>query len=433
MLAWNSVNQFGIPSGTYSENQSIPGGGTVLYIGQNEFYNHTGLNGADTYYYKAWSVDPSVIYSSGVLDSATTQFPEPTDHPTGLAAASNGPNQITVSWTDSDASHYLVKGSVVGYANIVPPVDGVGQSDSLLVKNIDAMSQQAVFTGLNFSTTYYFKVYPYNGAGESSNYKTNGTVPEASATTDDLGIDLIISEVVDPADKPFAKYLEVMNTGETTIDFSATPIYLCKQTQTLTWFSVQLTGTIAPGGCHVIASSDTSFTANYGFPASQLNSNINGNGDDGYYLFYNGNQSTGTLIDSYGVIGQAGTGQPWYYENSHAVRKRTVTTPTSAWNANEWVIMSAGVKAMTPLYHKGTINWLGALSTNWNEKGQNWDNAFGYIPDASCNVIIPFTDIVNFPIITEPSACHELELLNDGSNGASLSIQSTGSLLIVGP
>jgi hypothetical protein len=89
---------------------------------------------------------------------------------------------------------------------------------------------------------------------------------------------------------------------------------------------------------------------------------------------------------------------------------------------------------MTPLYHKGTFNWLGASSTNWNEKGQNWDNPYGYIPDGSCNVTIPFTEITNFPVITEPSAVNSLELqsvINEG--GAVLNIAPTGSLLIVGP
>ncbi len=73
MVAYNTVNTFGTPSGNYSAGNPITGGGTVLYNGSAEACSHTGLNPSTTYYYKAYSVLPSIpTYSSGTGWSAAT-------------------------------------------------------------------------------------------------------------------------------------------------------------------------------------------------------------------------------------------------------------------------------------------------------------------------------------------------------------------------
>ncbi len=74
LLAWSPNGTFGTPANgtTYSPGDAIPGGGTVLYYGTNTSYNHTGLQEATTYYYKAWSYLPSDEYSPGVTTNATT-------------------------------------------------------------------------------------------------------------------------------------------------------------------------------------------------------------------------------------------------------------------------------------------------------------------------------------------------------------------------
>ena len=79
MVAYNTTNTFGTPvSGTaYTAGQSISGGGTVIYNGSDVAFNHTGLSAGTTYYYKAWSVDGTVAYSSGISASATTMFAAP--------------------------------------------------------------------------------------------------------------------------------------------------------------------------------------------------------------------------------------------------------------------------------------------------------------------------------------------------------------------
>jgi len=72
IIAWNSTNTFGIPSGTYTPGDDISGGGKVLYIGQLSPFNHTGLSFATTYYYKVWTVYNTDQYSNGVTTNGTT-------------------------------------------------------------------------------------------------------------------------------------------------------------------------------------------------------------------------------------------------------------------------------------------------------------------------------------------------------------------------
>ncbi len=430
MIATNTTYSFGTPSGTYEVNDLI-GTATVIYIGPLTSFSHTGLPVATEQFYKAWSVDVSSNYSPGVVDSATTQFLEPTSHPTGLTATSNGPVFITVSWTDSDAAHYLIKGSTVSYENIVPPVDGVGQGDSLLVKNVDASNSSHEFTGLTPNTQYYFKIWPYNGGGESSNYKTDGTVPGATATTDELDIDLIISEIADPLDNFDARFVEITNTGVSAIDFSADPVYLCRQANgsPSSWASIVLTGILNPGESHIVASNADTFETYYNIIANQYNTLVNVNGDDGLFLYYGGDNQTGFLIDAYGqinVIGNLASG--WNYMDAHVVRKREVITFNSTWTSDEWVIVkNVNLDNMTPYMHAANITWQGTTSTGWNTRGNNWSGLYGWVPDGSCIVNIP--NVTNYPIVTEPSASHQVII----QSGSTLSVQSTGSLLIVGP
>jgi hypothetical protein len=70
MVAWNTTNTFGTPSGTYSVGNAIAGGGTVLYNGSGTSVSHTGRTAGTTYYYKAWSVLAGPAYTSGVTCSA---------------------------------------------------------------------------------------------------------------------------------------------------------------------------------------------------------------------------------------------------------------------------------------------------------------------------------------------------------------------------
>ncbi len=74
MLVSNTSPVFGNPVGgtSYAPGNTIPGGGTVVYVGSSEEFSHTGLTGSTTYYYKLYSVSPDNYYSYGISQQATT-------------------------------------------------------------------------------------------------------------------------------------------------------------------------------------------------------------------------------------------------------------------------------------------------------------------------------------------------------------------------
>lgn len=136
------------------------------------------------------SEDASFVWSGSDFylaeDKITEEPPvttEPANHVTNLAITADSESQISLSWIDSDAAYYLIKGSAVGYADISDPIDGTAEADALLVKNVGSTIQNISFGGLDVATTYYFKIFPYNGVGSTINFKTDGTVPQEFATT----------------------------------------------------------------------------------------------------------------------------------------------------------------------------------------------------------------------------------------------------------
>lgn len=75
LLAYNTTSTFGAPQAgtTYNAGSSLPGGGNVIYTGNGATFSHTPLSPATTYYYKLWSVDETLAYSTGITSNANTQ------------------------------------------------------------------------------------------------------------------------------------------------------------------------------------------------------------------------------------------------------------------------------------------------------------------------------------------------------------------------
>jgi len=116
--------------------------------------------------------------------------PEPTNYPTNFAATSAA-TSITASWADATGgqlpSSYLVKISKT--TGITSPVDGtfvpddLDLSDGSGAKNVPFGQQNYIFTGLEESTVYNLEIFPYTNGGTLVDYKTDGTIPSANATT----------------------------------------------------------------------------------------------------------------------------------------------------------------------------------------------------------------------------------------------------------
>jgi len=178
-------------SGYTSPITLIQNGGTVndttIYVRLKAGLNAGNYFNEDITASSTGAIDKTVTCSGTVIPPPD---PEPSNHVTGFTATTGDPTYsvINVAWVDATGtqlpSGYLIKGSSVGYGDIVAPVDGITEADAPLVKNIPYGVQVASFTGLNENTTYYFKIYPYTNSGININYKTDGVVPQDDATTE---------------------------------------------------------------------------------------------------------------------------------------------------------------------------------------------------------------------------------------------------------
>ena len=74
MIAWNTTEVFGDPvqEQPYQTGEVIEGGGTILYLGPENTFQHTDLSSNTPYFYKAWSVNDVNEYSPGLAATATT-------------------------------------------------------------------------------------------------------------------------------------------------------------------------------------------------------------------------------------------------------------------------------------------------------------------------------------------------------------------------
>ncbi|WP_431110101.1 T9SS type A sorting domain-containing protein [Winogradskyella poriferorum] len=130
-------------------------------------------------------------YVSGVLTVNAT--PEPTNHVLTFAAVADSDTEITLTWDDNNgaqaAEGFLIVAKT-GAATLYVPVDGTDDADDTDWSDDEAEVKVApgvqtyTFTGLTASTLYEFEIYPYTNSGSNIDYKTDGTVPSASATTD---------------------------------------------------------------------------------------------------------------------------------------------------------------------------------------------------------------------------------------------------------
>lgn len=112
---------------------------------------------------------------------------EPTHHATQFDWNYTTQTTTKLTWKNQTENplpdQYLLVGSTINFGSILVPSDGVSYSNSLLVKNISGNHQDVLLTGLSIGTTYYFKLFPYNGSGIESNYLTNENVPTILITT----------------------------------------------------------------------------------------------------------------------------------------------------------------------------------------------------------------------------------------------------------
>ena len=162
----------------------------VVAQGENERnnmrFNPNTQNNAPLFscYAEASNIDTRVsFYKAG---GGSTPDPEPSNYPTQFTALADGVDAYVV-WEDATGaqlpSKYLVLAST---GSITVPVDGTPVPDSDLAKTVPYRLNGIVFEGLQPNTTYHFAIFPYTNSGANIDYKTDGSYPTATATTEEV-------------------------------------------------------------------------------------------------------------------------------------------------------------------------------------------------------------------------------------------------------
>nr|NQU93001.1 DUF5017 domain-containing protein [Bacteroidota bacterium] len=161
-----------------------------------------------------WEVDNIELVGEGEYIPS----PEPTNYPASFTAEANALS-IELNWTDATGTviptGYLIKASAED--NIMVPEDFVpvdsdpDLSDGTGAMNVAEGVGSYTFSGLLENTAYYFKIFPYTNTGEYIDYKTDGTVPSATATTtEDNTVDIMFTTF----DESWEEWTAINITGD---------------------------------------------------------------------------------------------------------------------------------------------------------------------------------------------------------------------------
>ncbi|MBO6024412.1 MAG: T9SS type A sorting domain-containing protein [Bacteroidales bacterium] len=125
------------------------------------------------------------FYKAG---GAADPDPEPSNYPTQFQAMTDGVD-ITLRWNDATGdqlpSKYLVLASL---GDITVPTDGSPVADTELAKNVAYGVQTVTFNGLQNNTVYHFAIFPYTNSGANIDYKTDGSYPTLTQSTEDVEV-----------------------------------------------------------------------------------------------------------------------------------------------------------------------------------------------------------------------------------------------------
>lgn len=134
------------------------------------------------------------------------------------------------------------------------------------------------------------------GAVSAATPRPAAPVPAANATT--ALDDLIISEYVEGSSNN--KAIEIFNGTDAAVDLTAASyvLRLYANGSAVPTSSIALTGTVEPGGVHVVAHSQQTLIPQ--MLINQLSGSLSHNGDDTYVLVKG---DSGTVVDSFGQVG----------------------------------------------------------------------------------------------------------------------------------
>ena len=168
MLAWSPTGDFGSPIDgiVYETGESLPGGGYILYNGNQTTYNHANLEPATHYFYKIWSRNDLVQYSHGKTADAQTLCQEIITLP--FAENFNAKTSLPFCWNVADN---LGNGQVWAFGNFNNQVSGTtgnvaylnsmayGFGNSQNTDLITPVMNLSNYSEVSLSFKHYFRQY----------------------------------------------------------------------------------------------------------------------------------------------------------------------------------------------------------------------------------------------------------------------------------
>lgn len=211
-------------NGIYAVGNTI-GTGTVVYQGTGTSFTDAGLTAGTNYYYRIYTYDKAYNYSTALAANGTPVASlYPTTQASAITFSNVGLNDMTAGWTNGNGAKRVVIMNTS--ESFTTPTDGI---DPIANAAYSGSGEQVVYngsensisvTGLNPSTTYWFRVYEYNGTGAGTKFLTSTAAsnPNSQITTSPTPT-ITISETTVPA-----MIAEAGSTDAETITVSATDL-----------------------------------------------------------------------------------------------------------------------------------------------------------------------------------------------------------------
>ncbi|MBT8185536.1 MAG: lamin tail domain-containing protein [Eudoraea sp.] len=167
----------------------------------------------------------------------------------------------------------------------------------------------------------------------------NFTAERCNKTLDEMTTDQVyISELADPDNNNKARFLELYNSGTTDVNLDGWLLRRYTNDNLEVGSVLDLSGYIIPAkNTLVISPNAEEFEIIYGKApdvTTGANSAADSNGDDNLELV----DPFNNVIDTFGVIGEDGSGTNHEFEDGRAVRKPEVVIANSRFDFNEWTI-----------------------------------------------------------------------------------------------
>jgi hypothetical protein len=350
--------------------------------------------------------------------------PEPSNHVSSFSAAENGSAQIDFSWNDNDgvqaAAAFLIKGSEVSFAAITDPTDGTAEADGGLVLNVASGAESATIASLSASTTYYFKIYPYTNAGSDIDYKTDGTIPNASATTEEAPSTISYFEDFDTEERWDGGSMNSYNAktykndeNDPEDDTFSTDAAVRESSNTnsgaYAWRVDDLADAYLMYECNVLVTEFSVYAArwdNSPKPNVSVEYSTNSGTDWTTISTFNGDEFTGDRTYKKLTFNSFGAVSP---EEGEVLQIRFRTISGERMLYDDFEVIYEAISTTPGL-------WTGAVSNDWFDTS-NWDD--GNEPTAATDVVIP-TGASNYPTITSAAECNSITIKSTLNSDASL-------------